>query len=66
MYQSVEPHAGFTTGTPWVAVNPNYTSINVEAALKDLLISNYPVQDQEEITQIELRPYEARVYLLKA
>lgn len=29
------PHAGFTTGIPWIQVNPNYTKINVEAALKD-------------------------------
>lgn len=28
-------HAGFTTGTPWINVNPNYTDINVKAALKD-------------------------------
>jgi oligo-1,6-glucosidase len=28
-------HAGFTTGTPWLAVNPNYTQINAEAALAD-------------------------------
>ena len=27
--------AGFTTGTPWININPNYPSINVEAALKD-------------------------------
>jgi oligo-1,6-glucosidase len=27
--------AGFTTGTPWIKVNPNYEKINVEAALKD-------------------------------
>ncbi|WP_339323364.1 alpha-glucosidase [Paenibacillus sp. FSL W8-0194] len=27
--------AGFTTGTPWIAVNPNYREINVEAALRD-------------------------------
>jgi oligo-1,6-glucosidase len=27
--------AGFTTGTPWLEVNPNYESINVEAALAD-------------------------------
>ena len=25
------PHAGFTTGTPWIAVNPNYTEINAKA-----------------------------------
>lgn len=28
-------NAGFTTGTPWLHVNPNYHQINVEAALKD-------------------------------
>lgn len=27
--------AGFTTGTPWLAVNPNYREINVAAALAD-------------------------------
>ena len=26
-------HAGFTSGTPWIAVNPNYVEINAEAAL---------------------------------
>jgi oligo-1,6-glucosidase len=29
------PHAGFTTGTPWLAVNPNHVEINAEAALAD-------------------------------
>ncbi|OIN68025.1 glucohydrolase [Exiguobacterium sp. KRL4] len=28
-------HGGFTTGTPWLKVNPNYPSINVEQALQD-------------------------------
>ncbi|MGX7132001.1 glycoside hydrolase family 13 protein [Enterococcus songbeiensis] len=28
-------NAGFTTGTPWLAVNENYPEINVEAALAD-------------------------------
>jgi oligo-1,6-glucosidase len=28
-------HAGFTTGTPWLAVNPNHTEINAEAARAD-------------------------------
>jgi oligo-1,6-glucosidase len=27
--------AGFTTGTPWIEVNPNYNEINVEQALAD-------------------------------
>ena len=29
------PHAGFTAGTPWMMVNPNYTQINAAAALAD-------------------------------
>lgn len=29
------PGAGFTEGTPWCRVNPNYTKINAEEALKD-------------------------------
>lgn len=28
-------NAGFTTGTPWMKVNPNYTSINVAAQVGD-------------------------------
>ena len=28
-------NAGFTTGKPWLHVNPNYTEINVEIALED-------------------------------
>lgn len=29
------PNAGFTTGTPWLPVNPNYREINAEAARRD-------------------------------
>ena len=29
------PQAGFTTGTPWIPVNPNYQMINAKAALAD-------------------------------
>lgn len=131
------PQAGFTTGTPWIGVNPNYTEINVAGALADpdsifhyykkliqlrkqnpvivygtydllldaheeiyaftrtleddrllvilnfskdtplfelpqsisyaraeLLIGNYPV-DTQDLRQIRLRPFEARVYRLK-
>ena len=29
------PNAGFTTGTPWLPVNPNYHEINAVAALAD-------------------------------
>ncbi|MBO9129121.1 alpha-glucosidase [Bacillus sp. 165] len=28
-------HAGFTTGTPWMGVNENYETLNVEAAIQD-------------------------------
>lgn len=28
-------NAGFTTGTPWIGVNPNYKEINAKAALAD-------------------------------
>ncbi|MGG7619383.1 glycoside hydrolase family 13 protein [Bacillus coreaensis] len=28
-------HAGFTTGTPWIAANPNYKEVNVEQAMAD-------------------------------
>ncbi|WP_426454133.1 glycoside hydrolase family 13 protein [Paenibacillus sp. S-38] len=28
-------NAGFTTGTPWIGVNPNYTEINVQAQIAD-------------------------------
>jgi len=28
-------HAGFTTGEPWIPVNPNHTEINAEAAVAD-------------------------------
>jgi oligo-1,6-glucosidase len=28
-------HAGFTTGTPWLAVNPNHTEVNADAARAD-------------------------------
>ena len=29
------PHAGFTTGVPWLPANPNYREINAEAARRD-------------------------------
>ncbi|MNN04036.1 Oligo-1,6-glucosidase [compost metagenome] len=29
------PQAGFTTGTPWLTVNPNYKEINAEQAVAD-------------------------------
>lgn len=35
MQWSDEINAGFTTGTPWLKVNPNYTKINAAAQLDD-------------------------------
>lgn len=35
MQWSGEPHAGFTSGTPWLAVHPNYRMINVEKQRND-------------------------------
>ncbi|RAK19150.1 oligo-1,6-glucosidase [Anoxybacillus vitaminiphilus] len=131
-------NAGFTTGTPWMKVNPNYKEINAKKAVEDpnsiyhyyrkliqlrkqypivvygsydiilpeheqiyaytrthknekllvilnfsadqpifelpkeitfttkeLLISNYDVNGEEAIEIFTLKPYEARVYLLK-
>lgn len=131
-------NAGFTTGTPWIKVNPNYHAINTAQALADpgsifyyyqrlirlrkenrvivegrydllleddaaiyaftrtladdrllvilnftattpvfalpeglpagdpeLLIANYPVAAAEDIRQVTLQPFEARVYRLR-
>ena len=35
MQWNSEHHAGFTTGVPWIKVNPNYVDINVEKAIQD-------------------------------
>ncbi|SCK46659.1 alpha-glucosidase [Streptomyces sp. WMMB 322] len=35
MHWDSSPNAGFTTGTPWIAVNPNHTEINAAAQLDD-------------------------------
>jgi oligo-1,6-glucosidase len=35
MQWDASEHAGFTTGTPWLAVNPNHAEVNAEAALAD-------------------------------
>ncbi|SER94163.1 Maltogenic Amylase, C-terminal domain [Gracilibacillus ureilyticus] len=35
MQWSDEKNAGFSTGKPWMNLNPNYTFINVESALSD-------------------------------
>jgi oligo-1,6-glucosidase len=35
MQWDASPQAGFTTGTPWIAVNPNHVDINAAAAADD-------------------------------
>jgi oligo-1,6-glucosidase len=35
MQWDASEHAGFTTGEPWIPVNPNHTEINAAAALED-------------------------------
>ncbi|TCV65375.1 MULTISPECIES: glycoside hydrolase family 13 protein [Neorhizobium] len=35
MQWSAAPHGGFSSGVPWIEVNPNYTTINAEAAMTD-------------------------------
>lgn len=35
MQWNAEKNAGFTTGTPWMKINPNYKEINVEKQLND-------------------------------
>ncbi|MBR2078353.1 MAG: alpha-glucosidase C-terminal domain-containing protein, partial [Exiguobacterium sp.] len=35
MQWDATPNAGFTSGTPWINVAPNYKDVNVEAALRD-------------------------------
>ncbi len=45
---SAEENAGFTTGSPWIKVNPNYPSINAQAALDnpDSLFYHYQKLNQ--------------------
>lgn len=35
MQWTAGPHAGFTTGTPWLAVNPNHATLNAQAQEAD-------------------------------
>lgn len=35
MQWNAGPNAGFTNGTPWIAVNPNHTEINAESQVSD-------------------------------
>jgi oligo-1,6-glucosidase len=35
MQWDASPHAGFTSGEPWIPVNPNHAEINARAAIED-------------------------------
>ena len=35
MQWSSAPNAGFTTGKPWLTINPNFTQVNVDESEKD-------------------------------
>jgi len=35
MQWSTDKNAGFTAGTPWIRVNPNYRTVNAEAQIRD-------------------------------
>jgi oligo-1,6-glucosidase len=35
MQWSAAPYGGFSTGTPWIEVNPNYATVNAESAITD-------------------------------
>ena len=37
MQWNIQDNAGFTTGTPWLGINPNYKEINAEKERKDLV-----------------------------
>lgn len=52
MQWNAHQQAGFSTGQSWLAVNPNYSTINVEAALEDSnsIFGNYiPVYTRHNI-----------------
>lgn len=64
---SAEEHAGFTTGTPWLKVNPNYKEINAEDQMnrkdsvrswyKDLIALRKNPEYQETVVYGDLIPY---------
>ena len=44
MQWSDEPQAGFTTGTPWIAVHPNYRTVNAKRRLRTPLPFFTPIK----------------------
>ncbi len=67
MQWSDEANAGFTTGKPWLKVNPNYTSINaadqledpdsVRSFYKELIALRKDPDYKETVVYGELKPY---------
>lgn len=67
MQWSDEANAGFTTGKPWLKVNPNYTSINaadqledpdsVRSFYKELIALRKDPNYKETVVYGELKPY---------
>ncbi|WP_346844951.1 alpha-glucosidase [uncultured Rothia sp.] len=52
---SAEPQAGFSTEQPWIGLNPNYQSINAEAALANPGSLFYHYQKLIELRRGELK-----------
>jgi len=62
MHWNTSPNAGFSTGTPWIMVNPNYTEINAEEQTrrKDSVFAYYQklIQLRKKLDIITLGNYE--------
>jgi len=62
MQWNTSANAGFSTGTPWIMVNPNYTEINAEEQTqsKDSVFAYYQklIQLRKELDIITLGSYE--------
>jgi len=62
MQWNTSPNAGFSKGTPWIMVNPNYTEINAEEQTrrKDSVFAYYQkiIQLRKELDIITLGNYE--------
>ena len=76
MQWSDEANAGFTTGKPWLKVNPNYTSINaadqfedpdsVRSFYKELIALRKDPDYKETVVYGELKPYQEEQHNLMA
>lgn len=74
MQWSREANAGFTKGTPWIKVNPDYEQVNVQSQIKDsdsvfycykeliALRKEYPVFTEGKFTLLEKKDEQLFVY----